>query len=130
MNHTRLEAHNISLENLKVVQNKNNIVPAVELTVFSRYGMEEIANTSSPTKFSADEIEMSVNFKDLSILSMRGSEKDKLFVKINALEAFISLSGIMVSADSNSTYDDSLTRQNYIEAQSMFKSGAMKTLLE
>jgi hypothetical protein len=46
---------------------------------------------------------------------MRGPEKDKLSVKINALEAFISLSGIMVSADSNSTYDNSLVRQNYIE---------------
>jgi len=130
MNYTRLEAHNISLANLKVVQNKNNIVPAVELVVFSRYGKEEIANTSSPMTFSANEIQMSVNFVEWSIISMRGPEKDKLFVKINSLEAFVSLRGIMVSADSNSTYDDSLARQNYIEVSSMLSSGTMKTFLE
>ena len=130
MNYTRLENHNITLANLKVVQNKNKIVPAVQLIVYSRYGKEEIANTTFPTKFSAYEIQISVNFTDPNIISMRGPEKDKLSVKINALEAFISLSGIMVSADSNSTYDNSLVRQNYIEVQSMFKTELVKTLLE
>ena len=56
MNYTRLENHNITLANLKVVQNKNKIVPAVQLIVYSRYGKEEIANTTFPTKFSAYEI--------------------------------------------------------------------------
>jgi len=90
MNFTRLEEHNVTLENLMVVQNKNEIVPAIELIVYSRYGKAEIANTSSPTTYSDDQIEMSVNFTDPSIISMRGPVLDKLAVKINAREVFIS----------------------------------------
>ena len=51
MNFKRLEERNISLEDLKVVVNETEIVPAVEFTVLSRYRKDEVVNVSSPFTF-------------------------------------------------------------------------------
>ena len=77
MNFAILKKLNINLETLQVVTNEVDIVPAIELTVISRYRKDEIVQISSPWTFTNRIMKTSVNFTNPSI-SAEGIVRDNL----------------------------------------------------
>ena len=118
MNFAILKKLNINLETLQVVTNEVDIVPAIELTVISRYRKDEIVQISSPWTFTNRTMKTSVNFTNPSI-SAEGIVRDTLQVKINARYALVSASGNSISDDTSTEF---MLLENYIERQNMKES--------